>query len=114
MAAKCEATPWFIPNDDRQAINLEHVLPEQTGDNWSEFDEDTARIYVRRIGNLALLLAKNNSDLRSSDFKTKKAAYKGSPYELTRMISKCSSWTKKEIGERQKTLAELALVAWPL
>ena len=49
--------------------------PEQGGDNWPEFDEDTARIYVRRIGNLALMLAKNNSDLRSSNFKTKKAVY---------------------------------------
>jgi hypothetical protein len=114
MAAKGEATPWFIPNDDKQAINLEHVLPEQPGDNWSEFDQDTARVYVRRIGNLALLLARNNSDLRSSDFKTKKAAYKSSPYELTRMISKYSSWTKNEIGQRQRVLAELALKAWPL
>jgi hypothetical protein len=76
------------PNDDKQGINLEHVLPEQVENNWPEFDEDTARIYVRRIGNLALLLAKNNSDLRSSDFKTKRAAYKNGPYELTRMISK--------------------------
>ena len=29
MAAKNETTPWFIPNDDRQTINLEHVLPEE-------------------------------------------------------------------------------------
>jgi hypothetical protein len=51
------------PNDDKQVINLEHVLPEQVENNWPEFDEDTARIYMRRIGNLALLLAKQ---LRSS------------------------------------------------
>lgn len=114
MAAKGEATPWFIPNDDRQAINLEHILPEQPGDSWPEFDGDTARGYVRRIGNLALLLAKNNSDLRSSNFKVKKAAYKDSPYELTRMISKYPTWTKNEIAERQKVLAGLALKAWPL
>jgi hypothetical protein len=93
---------------------LEHILPEQPGANWPQFDEDTARIYVRRIGNLALMLAKNNSDLRSSDFKTKKAVYKASPYELTRMVSKSPSWTKNEIGERQKALATLALKAWPL
>lgn len=114
MATKGEATPWFIPNDDAQVINLEHVLPEQPEGNWPEFDEDTARIYVRRIGNLALLLAKSNSDLRSSSFKTKIAAYKGSPYELTRMIGRCSCWTKNEITQRQKRLAELALKAWPL
>jgi hypothetical protein len=114
MAAKGEATPWFIPNDDTQVINLEHVLPEELEGNWPDFDDDTVRVYVRRIGNLALLLAKSNSDLKSANFKTKKAVYKDSPYELTRMIAKFSSWTKDEIVTRQKALAELALKAWPL
>ncbi len=89
------------PNDDKQVINLQHVLPEQVENNWPEFDEDTARIYVRRIGNLALLLAKNNSDLRSSDFNTKRAAYKNGPYELTRMISN-SLWCKSGFTERKR------------
>lgn len=114
MAAKRETTPWFIPNDDTQAINLEHVLPEVPGNNWPSFDEDTAQIFVRRIGNLALLLAKSNSDLKSSSFSKKRAIYNSSPYELTRMIAKASSWTKDAISARQKTLADLALKAWPL
>jgi hypothetical protein len=114
MAAKDEATPWFIPNDDTQVINLEHILPEEPTKNWADFEAETVGIYSRRIGNLALLLAKSNSDLSSSDFKTKKAVYKDSPYELTRMIAKFPAWTKKEIAERQKTLSDLALKAWPL
>jgi hypothetical protein len=114
MAAKGEATPWFIPNDDKQAINLEHVLPEQPGEKWPTFDEDTARVYVRRIGNLALLLAKSNSDLRSDSFKTKRRVYEGTPYILTNMIAKSPSWTKDAIALRQKRLADLALKAWPL
>jgi len=114
MAAKGEKTPWFIPNDDPQVINLEHILPEEPGKNWPEFDEEIVSVYTRRIGNLALLLAKSNSDLRSSDFKTKKAVYKDSAYELTRMVARVSTWTKKEIAERQNTLANLALKAWPL
>ena len=69
---------------------------------------------VNRIGNLALLLAKNNSDLRSSDFATKKMVYRDSPYELTRQISTASVWDQRQIAARQKTLAELALRAWPL
>jgi hypothetical protein len=114
MAAKKEATPWFIPNDDKQTINLEHVLPDRPGKNWPQFTDENARIYVKRIGNLALLLAKSNSDLRSSDFKTKKTVYKDSPYELTRQISTLSEWTEEKIAERQKLLADLALRAWPL
>lgn len=114
MAAKGEATPWFIPNDDKQVINLEHILPQAPQQNWPQFDEEETKIYARRIGNLALLLAKTNSDLQSSDFKTKKAIYKDSPYELTRMIAQNKTWTKEEIASRQKALADLALKAWPL
>jgi len=109
MAAKDEATPWFIPNDDKQVINLEHVLPQTPEQNWPEFNEEDAKAYARRIGNMALLLAKTNSDIQSVDFKTKKAAYKNSPYELTRMIAQNKTWTKDEIAGRQRALAELAL-----
>jgi len=98
MAAKDEATPWFIPNDDKQVINLEHVLPQSPGQNWPDFTEDDLRIYSRKIGNLALLLAKTNSDLQSADFKVKKSVYKNSPYELTRMIASNKVWTKNEIA----------------
>ncbi len=114
MAAKGEATPWFIPNDDQQTINLEHVLPEAPEGNWPHIKEDMLRVYGRRIGNLALLLAKSNSDLKSADFATKKAVYKNTPYELTRQIAKLKTWGPQEITERQKGLAELALRTWPL
>lgn len=33
MAAKNEEAPWFIPNDDQQTINLEHILPEAPEEN---------------------------------------------------------------------------------
>lgn len=114
MAAKNEATPWFTPNDDQQTINLEHVLPEAPEKNWPQFDEDTAKMYSRRIGNLALLLAKSNSDLKSASFSVKKAIYKNTPYVLTSQIAGLNTWGSKEITERQKVLAGLALKAWPL
>jgi len=114
MAAKNEAAPWFIPNDDKQTINLEHILPEKPEKNWPQFDEEAARIYVKRIGNLALLLAKSNSDVKSSNFEAKKAIYKDSPYELTKQIAALPDWTPAQISARQKVLADLALRAWPL
>lgn len=114
MAAKGEATPWFIPNDDQTIIDLEHILPEEPGDNWPQFTEDDVKTYSRRIGNLALLLAKTNSDLKSSKFEPKKAAYKDSPYELTRMVARERRWTKDEIVAGQKRLSDYTLKAWPL
>jgi hypothetical protein len=43
MAQKREPNPWFIPNDDRQTINLEHVLPMKPDNSWNNFDQDTAQ-----------------------------------------------------------------------
>jgi len=114
MAAKNEPNPWFVPNDDKEAINLEHVLPEKPGTNWSQFDDEAARANTKKLGNLALMLAKSNSDLKSASFNVKKAAYKTSPYQLTRQISSSPNWTPAQIVKRQKGLAELALKAWPL
>lgn len=114
MAAKNEATPWFIPNDDQQTINLEHVLPENPEGNWNHIQPDVAKAIYRRIGNLALMLAKSNSDLKSADFETKKAVFKNSPYVLTTQIASAAQWDEATISERQRSLSILALKAWPL
>jgi hypothetical protein len=114
MQAKGEAEPWHIPNDDRAAINLEHILPERPEGNWPQFAADEVRLYFRRIGNLCLLRASENSGLRSEGFLSKKPVYAACPYILTEQIAQASDWTKAEIVERQKTLADLALLAWAM
>jgi Protein of unknown function (DUF1524) len=114
MAAKGEPTLWFMPNDDRQIINLEHVLPVNPDHTWTNFNRETIDLYVKRLGNLALLPAKANSDLRSASFKEKKEVYQAAPYELTRQISTVTDWTVERIVERQRILAGLALQAWPI
>jgi hypothetical protein len=79
MQAKGETEPWHIPNDDRATINLEHVLPEKPEGNWPLFATDEVRLYYRRIGNLCLLRASENSGLRSEGFAAKKEGYTGPP-----------------------------------
>jgi hypothetical protein len=114
MQAKGEAEPWHIPNDDRSAINLEHVLPEKTEENWPQFSNDEVKLYYRRIGNLCLLRASENSNLRSEGFDIKKPVYATCPYILTQQLAQASDWTKVDIIDRQKTLADLALEAWAI
>ena len=114
MAAKKEREPWHIPNDDRSVINLEHVLPEKPEGNWPQFSAEEVKIYYRRIGNLVLLRASDNSTLKSAGFAEKKPTFSRSPYELTKQISSCDNWRADEIIARQKTLAELAVRAWPI
>ena len=113
-AAKNEAEPWFIPTDDGTVINLEHVLPKQPEGNWTQFNDEEVRLYGRRLGNLALMRASDNSTVRSAAFEEKKALYAHSPYVLTSEIASYQQWTVQAIAERQAHLAQLALQAWPV
>ena len=114
MTVKREPEPSFIPNDDQTVINLEHVFPEKPGENYPQFPPEVAPFYFKRIGNLALLTAKENSDLRSAKFEEKKEVYKKSPFELTRQISEISDWNPDSIARRQEIMADLALKTWPI
>lgn len=113
MAAKGEAEPWFMPQDDPNVINLEHVLPRKPEGNWPAFTEDEVKIKTTRLGNLALMRATGNSDLKSASFAEKKDAYADSPYALTAEIAGVNDWTSDEIDNRQAQLARLAVKAWP-
>jgi hypothetical protein len=114
MVAKSESEPWHIPNDDRSIINLEHVLPEKTEGNWPQFSDEQVKLYYKRIGNLCLLRASENSTLKSSSFEIKQPILANSPYVLTQQVGNAQTWTITEITERQKTLAGLALKAWSI
>ncbi len=114
LSAKGEREPWHIPNDDRSEINLEHVLPEKPEGNWPKFSDDEVRLYYKRIGNLCLLRASDNSTAKSASFSTKMPIYENSPYELTKQIATAADWTVSEITNRQKTLAPIAVATWPI
>lgn len=113
MTAGSKPEPWFIPNEDAEAVNLEHILPQSKA-RWEGFDEDTSRANVNRLGNQLLLLAKQNRDVAASDFEAKKVVYGGSPYLLTKQVAAVPAWNPEAIVERQKLMADLALKAWPL
>ncbi len=113
MTAKDESEPWFVPQDDKAVINLEHVLPRKVEGNWPGFTDEDVRQLTTRLGNLALMRASDNSDLRSQAFAIKRDVYAASPYLLTTMIADATDWTGAEIDARQKRLAELAVKTWP-
>ncbi len=69
---------------------------------------------VNKLGNQALLLAKQNCDLKSADFKTKVSVYRDAPYLLTKQIAAADDGTREQITIRQKGLAKLAVKTWPL
>jgi hypothetical protein len=114
MAAKKEREPWFVPHDDKQIINLEHVLPKKPEGNWPHFDEDEVRQLATRLGNLALMRASENSNMNSQEFAAKRKVYAASPYVLTSQIAEAQQWTLETIEDRQKKLADLAITTWPV
>lgn len=113
VSAAGEAEPWFIPNEDPTAITLEHVLPLRTEGNWNHIEPEVAKAYAKRIGNLALLQATGNSDLKSDSFDVKKPVLASSAYETTARIANWDSWDASAITERQNELAKLAVTTWP-
>jgi len=113
MAAKDESEPYFVLHEDREVINLEHVLPRKPEENWPSFSEEDVRRLATRLGNQALMRHGDNSDAKSAAFSEKKPLYAASPYLLTKMLAEVDDWTEETINERQKRLAGFAVKAWP-
>lgn len=107
-------SPEVMPIEDRNKLNLEHVLPENPGSGWPAFTPDDAKAFYRRIGNLVLMLSTQNSALGNSSFAVKKPILLASGLTFTKMAGKATNWTKDEIVKRQKELAKEAVKTWPL
>ncbi len=108
-----EENPELIPNADTSAVNLEHVLPKSPDDTW-DIDQDTHRAYVKRLGNLAIMSTKLNSEIGNSSFESKKDFYEKSSFALTITLADYDEWSTETINERQKELAELAIKTWKI
>jgi hypothetical protein len=113
LRRKGDPEPELIPNDD-QVINLEHILPENPQNSWPGIDAEVATACYKRIGNMVILQARKNSMLGNSPFSKKKETLQNSVFLLTSEVTKNSSWGVKEINDRQKTLAKLAIETWPI
>jgi hypothetical protein len=108
-----ESEPWYVVNEDPSVITLEHVMPQNPADGWTN-DEEVRKANTKRLGNLCLLQKSGNEAIGNRTFKEKRIALKSSPYATTSMIGKKKDWSPVEIEARQSTLAKLALKAWPL
>ena len=102
----------MVPNTDVASVNLEHVLPENPGDNWPELPPEVAAAFSRRIGNQVLLSSKKNSELGNQSFAAKREVLLASEFLLTKQVGEKSSWGPTEIDQRQNALAEMAVSVW--
>jgi len=110
-------------NYDYPVISVEHILPQNpaVGSKWLKWfpDEDKRLDYVHKIGNLALLSRKKNSEAQNYDFKKKKEKYfltdKGvSPFAITTQVLQHAEWTPEIIDARQDELMKKLRLLWKL
>jgi hypothetical protein len=111
IVADDKPEPQYTPNDGKP-VTLEHILPQKPGSEW-KLPQDKVQELYNRLGNQALLAGSVNSRIGNVGFDVKRKALADSPFSLTNTVSKYTAWGEKEIGERQNTLADLALKAWP-
>lgn len=100
--------PDLVPNEDTNAVNLEHVLPINPTQTASDEFGD-ASDYTSRIGNLVLLNAKINSTVGNDRFEAKRSIFCTRPFLLTKEVAKYKKWGVTEIDDRQAKLAKLAV-----
>lgn len=109
-----DSEPEFVPNQDEEQVNLEHVLPQNPrAGSWNDFDQDEKKIWPHRLGNMALLKKSENERIGNEEWTVKQPILSSSSLSLTRQAGSESSWDKGVIERRQERMAELAVRAWP-
>jgi len=99
-----------------EKITLEHVLPRNPDKEWIEYikkfniEKDEL---VNRIGNLTLLIGKVNKEAQNAFFTKKVHLYKkNTKLIINEPLKEIKSWTKQDIENRQKWLADKAVQIW--
>ena len=100
-------------DSDSTGYNIEHILPENPGEEWSFILEDNQDKYVYRLGNMTLLETKVNRDLGNQGYSKKMEIYRNSDFQLTVSIpERYSKWDEKAIVSRQSQMAKEAVSIW--
>jgi len=107
---------------DPDIVTVEHVLPQNPADGsvWLDWfpDEEERAAWTHRIGNLALLSRRKNSQASNYDFTRKKSEYfmrRGvTTFALTTQIVSETTWTPEILATRQKKLIDTLAALWRL
>lgn len=93
--------------------DIEHVLPENPGDGWEQFDDQQREDSTYRLSNLTLLTTKDNRTLGNTNFSAKCAIYRKSPFATTRRLAEnFDTWNTDKIRSHQEWMAKQATAIW--
>jgi len=111
---RLEAHLSGVAHDEESAkYSVEHVLPENPGDQWPGFSDEQADAFVYRLGNMTLLPKRRNRDLANSSFMEKKPVYASSEFRLTqRIATENDEWNADRVARHQAWMARQATSVW--
>jgi len=93
--------------------NLEHILPENPGEQWTDYDEHRDEKFIYRLGNMTVMETKANRDIGNAVYNEKKKAYETSCFEVTKKIAEeYAEWNPDKIASRQNWMATQATAVW--
>jgi len=99
---------------DVNPASIEHILPENAGEEWSDHFPDAIReSMVYRLGNFTLLEEDKNKNCGTKKFQEKKEIYQSSQYSMTSSIN-YNLWNPHTMDYRQGKMADLAGSIWRL
>ncbi len=111
----------YEPSRYANTVTIEHVLPQnpEEGSEWLAWWTDPEReAWTHRLGNLALLSRRKNTQASNRSFKVKLETYfkyQGStPFAITGSIDSNIDWTPEAVERRQKELLEVLCTNWKL
>ena len=92
-----------------RAKSVEHILPQTIkGTNWREVvkgkRKNQLKPIVHSLGNLVLISAPKNSELRNSEFKIKRKSYQSGSFSEIQIAQSNRSWSTNKIKRREREL----------
>ncbi len=111
LKKRSKETDDKINIDNYEDTSIEHIIPQDFKENWSEVVYNFAngiedekkylayKILINTLGNLTILKGPKNSSLGKKGWDEKKNRFSTGSYNEI-VISKYTNWTKKEIMER--------------
>lgn len=95
-------SPGLTPNDMN---HLEHIAPKVRKGGWEHIDWDDNNTNLNNLGNLTLLLDKDNMSVGNKPWKDKKPVFAASALKITKSLSTNSVWNDETIVARCDELA---------
>lgn len=101
------------PDFESARYGIEHVLPENPGHGWEQFEDQQRGAATYRLGNMTLMATSDNRKVGNAGYEEKRLAYARSQFAITSKIAQdFDTWTVEKIRSRQVWMAKQATSIW--